>query len=182
MKYLQNLHTHTTYCDGRNTAEEMVQKALSLGFTSIGFSGHSYMSFSPTYSMSVDGTEDYNRISAKDLGNIMERLLKEDLVSEKASRTMKQIMAAQQAGKFDQSLPVLKHGDPSLPLPPVPEGRCIVINKGGTLKGKALHDAAIILLPNGKRVVITLVTSTPDNVKTLEIFKRLSRTLYDNLI
>ena len=43
MKYLQNLHTHTTYCDGKNTAEEMVQKAIELGFKSLGFSGHAPM-------------------------------------------------------------------------------------------------------------------------------------------
>ena len=43
MKYLQNLHTHTTYCDGKNTAEEMVQKAIELGFRSLGFSGHAPM-------------------------------------------------------------------------------------------------------------------------------------------
>lgn len=35
-----NYHTHTTLCDGDNTAEEMVQRALDLGFTHLGFSGH----------------------------------------------------------------------------------------------------------------------------------------------
>ncbi len=43
MKYLQNLHTHTTYCDGKNTAEEMVMEAIRLGFTGLGFSGHAPM-------------------------------------------------------------------------------------------------------------------------------------------
>ncbi len=43
MKYLQNLHTHTNYCDGRNTAEEMILAAIELGFTSLGFSGHAPM-------------------------------------------------------------------------------------------------------------------------------------------
>ena len=41
MKYLQNLHTHTTYCDGKDTPEEMLQAAISLGFDSLGFSEHS---------------------------------------------------------------------------------------------------------------------------------------------
>ncbi len=35
-----NYHTHTILCDGTNTAEEMVQQALKLGFTHLGFSGH----------------------------------------------------------------------------------------------------------------------------------------------
>lgn len=37
----QNLHTHTTFCDGLNTPEDMVQAALALGMDSLGFSGHS---------------------------------------------------------------------------------------------------------------------------------------------
>ncbi|MBR2617352.1 MAG: histidinol-phosphatase [Clostridia bacterium] len=57
----QNLHTHTTFCDGKNTPEEMVQKALSLGFESIGFSGHSYMFYSHSWSMKIDQTEDYKK-------------------------------------------------------------------------------------------------------------------------
>ncbi len=35
-----NLHTHTIYCDGENTPEEMVLAALSKGFRSLGFSEH----------------------------------------------------------------------------------------------------------------------------------------------
>lgn len=35
-----NYHTHTVMCDGTNTAEEMVQQALALGFEHLGFSGH----------------------------------------------------------------------------------------------------------------------------------------------
>ena len=35
-----NFHTHTVFCDGKNTAQEMVEKALELGFTHLGFSGH----------------------------------------------------------------------------------------------------------------------------------------------
>ena len=35
-----NYHTHTQFCDGSNTAEEMIGQALSLGFSSLGFSSH----------------------------------------------------------------------------------------------------------------------------------------------
>jgi histidinol-phosphatase (PHP family) len=45
-----NFHTHTTYCDGKNTPEEMVQAAIALGMTAIGFSGHSH-SVTETYGM-----------------------------------------------------------------------------------------------------------------------------------
>lgn len=46
--YRQNLHTHTVYCDGRDTPEALIKEALCLGFDSIGFSGHSYMHWNPT--------------------------------------------------------------------------------------------------------------------------------------
>lgn len=36
-----NLHTHSVFCDGKNTVEEMVQAALEREFVSLGFSGHS---------------------------------------------------------------------------------------------------------------------------------------------
>lgn len=59
MKHLQNLHTHSTYCDGNDTLEEMIQTCIAKGFTSLGFSGHSYMSFADHISMSLAGTEEY---------------------------------------------------------------------------------------------------------------------------
>ena len=37
-----NFHTHTTYCDGKETAEQMVQAAIAKGFTRLGFSGHGF--------------------------------------------------------------------------------------------------------------------------------------------
>ena len=37
----QNLHTHTTFDDGRNTPKEMAEAAVKAGLTGLGFSGHS---------------------------------------------------------------------------------------------------------------------------------------------
>ena len=57
---LYNYHTHTTYCDGANTAEEMVQKAIELGLSELGFSGHSYTDFEKDdYCMTPESTEVY---------------------------------------------------------------------------------------------------------------------------
>ena len=41
-------HNHTVFCDGKNTAEEMVLRAIELGFVSLGFSGHGYSPYDPT--------------------------------------------------------------------------------------------------------------------------------------
>ena len=36
-----NYHTHTIWCDGKNTVEEMILSAMEKGFDAIGFSSHS---------------------------------------------------------------------------------------------------------------------------------------------
>ena len=42
---LQNLHTHSTLCHGKDTPEELVKEAIKRGFDSIGFSSHASSSF-----------------------------------------------------------------------------------------------------------------------------------------
>lgn len=37
---LSSSHNHTTFCDGKNTPREMVEAALALGFSDLGFSAH----------------------------------------------------------------------------------------------------------------------------------------------
>ncbi len=59
MKYLQNLHTHTTWCDGKNAPRELLEIAIAKGFDSIGFSGHSYMSYSSLLPVTLASTRAY---------------------------------------------------------------------------------------------------------------------------
>ena len=59
--YKQNLHTHTTYCDGIDTPEEMITVAIQKGFRSIGFSEHTYMYYSPKWGMPLERTEEYKK-------------------------------------------------------------------------------------------------------------------------
>lgn len=40
IRMIQNMHTHTTFCDGKDTPEEMVRAAIEYGLSSIGFSSH----------------------------------------------------------------------------------------------------------------------------------------------
>lgn len=42
-----NVHSHTTFADGRNTPEEMVLAALKLGFHTLGFSEHAWLDIDP---------------------------------------------------------------------------------------------------------------------------------------
>lgn len=59
IKVCQNLHTHTIYCDGNNTLEEMAISAVEKGMTSIGFSGHALTPHDVSYCMSYENTLKY---------------------------------------------------------------------------------------------------------------------------
>ncbi len=56
---LSNYHTHTTFCDGTNTAEEIIEKAIELGSAEIGFTGHCHTDFDTRYCMSRESTAEY---------------------------------------------------------------------------------------------------------------------------
>ena len=48
---LSDLHVHSIFCDGKNTPEEIIIKAIEKGFVSIGFSSHGYTDFDLRYCM-----------------------------------------------------------------------------------------------------------------------------------
>lgn len=53
---LSNFHTHSNLVDGKNTLEEIVTKAIDLGFKTLGFSEHAYVSFDPDCCLSKEDT------------------------------------------------------------------------------------------------------------------------------
>mgnify|MGYP003322642688 CR=1 FL=1 len=64
-----NFHTHTTFCDGKNTAEEMVLAAIEKGFSVLGFSGHSMFPFAGKWHIAPNEltsyTKEINRLKEK---------------------------------------------------------------------------------------------------------------------
>ena len=48
---LTNYHTHSVFCDGKNTPEEVVLSAIEKGFDALGFSGHGYTPYGSAYCM-----------------------------------------------------------------------------------------------------------------------------------
>lgn len=54
-----NYHTHSVYCDGKNTVREMVDAACSKNLSIIGFSGHSPMDFENDWAMNADRLSRY---------------------------------------------------------------------------------------------------------------------------
>ena len=128
------------------------------------------------------GTPIQNHTSAANLGNMLERILAGELVSKDACDKMMSIMACQTLGKFNGSLPgVLRPQSTREPLGPIPEGSVILVQKGGTLKNRVSHDAAIMLLPNGRHAVMVMMTESTDNALALEAIQKVSRAIYDRL-
>ncbi len=62
---LSDAHIHTDFCDGLNTAEEMVKAALERGLCALGFSGHSYTAFDGDCCMSRAATGAYRQEIAR---------------------------------------------------------------------------------------------------------------------
>lgn len=58
---LEDLHVHTTYCDGQNSPEEMVRAAIFLGMKKIGFSCHLYTDFDESYCIKKESIETYKK-------------------------------------------------------------------------------------------------------------------------
>ena len=72
-RVLSNVHTHTTFSDGRDAAEDMVRAALALGFHTLGFSDHGHAEYD-SGSMALEGEPEYRaeirRLRAKYAGQI----------------------------------------------------------------------------------------------------------------
>ena len=73
MKQISNYHSHTCFCDGADTPEELVREAIRLGCPELGFSGHSHIPFDDCC-MTLEGTERYKaeirRLQKKYAGEI----------------------------------------------------------------------------------------------------------------
>ena len=54
MKLLANAHTHTTFCDGKNTVEEMTLAAIDRGFVALGFSIHGWTPYDMIPGLSLE--------------------------------------------------------------------------------------------------------------------------------
>lgn len=74
MMNLTNYHSHCLYCDGRAGMEDFVRFALSMGFTSYGFSSHAPLPFPTAWTMEWDCMDDYlaefRRLKEKYAGRI----------------------------------------------------------------------------------------------------------------
>ena len=54
-----NLHTHSNYCDGKSTLEEVVASAIAKNMISLGFSSHAPLPFSSAWCMKKENLTNY---------------------------------------------------------------------------------------------------------------------------
>lgn len=54
-----DLHMHTTFCDGKNTPEEMILSGLKKGLKTIGISGHCNTDFDESFCMTKTAMDEY---------------------------------------------------------------------------------------------------------------------------
>lgn len=57
--HYSTIHSHTNYCDGYNTAEEMILAAIAKGMKTIGISTHGPLPFEAKYAIDNDKVEAY---------------------------------------------------------------------------------------------------------------------------
>lgn len=67
--YYSTIHTHTNYCDGKNSAEEMVRAAIDCNMKSIGISSHAPLPVKSIFGIDADKANQYieevNNLKAK---------------------------------------------------------------------------------------------------------------------
>ncbi len=56
---LPSYHTHTAFCDGKNTPEEMILAAIKRGMPELGFSAHAVLPFATDWCMSEQSEREY---------------------------------------------------------------------------------------------------------------------------
>ena len=54
-----NYHTHSCYCDGKESLRRYVETAVERGFTHLGFSGHAPVPFENTFAIDGERYLDY---------------------------------------------------------------------------------------------------------------------------
>lgn len=54
-----NYHTHSTFCDGRDSVESIVECAIQKGFKYLGFSSHSYIKGDDCWTIKENGLPEY---------------------------------------------------------------------------------------------------------------------------
>jgi beta-lactamase class A len=108
-----------------------------------------------------------NQVTAYDLMLLFEKIAKREMVSKEASDEMIKVLLDQ---KFNNIIPA------QLP------GEVKVAHKTGWITG-VHHDSAIVILPNGKRYVLVLLSKKLEDEKSgVEAMAKVSKMFYEHVV
>lgn len=100
-----------------------------------------------------------NFTTARDMGNILAKLVKNEIVSVDVSKQIIDIMKSQQfRSKLPAYIPAIDTSDPADHHMKITPGTVMVANKTGDLD-RIQHDIGIFILPNNKYYVLAMFTS-----------------------
>lgn len=100
-----------------------------------------------------------NLTTARDMGNILAKLVRKQIVSENASKQIIDIMKSQQLrSKLPAYIPAIDTSDPADHYTEITSGTVMVANKTGDLD-RVQHDIGIFILPGNNYYVLTMFTS-----------------------
>lgn len=100
-----------------------------------------------------------NFTTARDMGNILVKLARKQIVSENASKQIIDIMKSQQLrSKLPAYIPAIDTSDPADHHMKIDTGTVMVANKTGDLD-RVQHDVGIFILPGNNYYVLTMFTS-----------------------
>ena len=112
----RDYHTHTVFCDGKNTPEEMVRAAIQLGMDEIGFSGHAHQPFDLDYCMSEEDSAAYrkevSRLKKKYAGKIKIYLgVEKDLYADEDTEGLDYVIGSTHYFHFGDEYPAVDAGE-----------------------------------------------------------------------
>ncbi|WP_097028429.1 serine hydrolase [Clostridium peptidivorans] len=100
-----------------------------------------------------------NLTTARDMGNILAKLARNEIVSANASRQIVDIMKSQQLrSKLPAYIPAIDTSDPADHHTKITHGTVMVANKTGDLD-RVQHDVGIFILPGNNYYILTMFTS-----------------------
>ena len=169
-----NYHTHTSFCDGRQDAEEIVHKAIELGFKAIGFSGHAPSALNANWQMKPEGFIAYKK-QINELRNKYRQLiqiylgLEADFITDLASPL------DFKNDKLDYII-----GSVHFVKSPIVENKYLTIDASSELYQNGLsnyfdNDVKLLVKEYYKAVNEMVLNHTPDVIGHLDLVKKFNR-------
>jgi len=123
-----------------------------------------------------------NLTTARDMGNILAKLARKQIVSENASKQIIDIMKSQQLrSKLPAYIPAIDTSDPADHHTEITSGAVMVANKTGDLD-RVQHDVGIFILPGNNYYVLTMFTSDLSaDSEGIRAIAKVSKVVYEEM-